>query len=483
MIKERLWVLALAVGALALFYVLFFPKPQPELNSSALPLSSESRPEGYLAVWRWLAEQRIPTASLRYRYDRLPALLSKPTGNLLLLSMPQRVPARAAETAALEKWKTFATLYPDYFQASGAYAFFAWQNANRYDEAIQLLTKTAVAQNPNRGISDYNLGALYVVKERYADALASFERADQLGSAQHKEYYASAYAAQRQFEKAASTLTSGSASGLPTEDIDVFITRATFAADEGRFDGAAATIAAATREAAQLGAKKGAHFKAIELVLRELSTPAQELLPDLRALLAEQAVKLRATDDADRADTEFRVLLVAYFAAHLNDAKLADEALSKDLSLARSGGYPTLDQMLKIAEAERARLGGDNEKAIGEMKALVASGTELCLVHVALMDALAAAGQNAAALEEAKWLASHRGRAYIEANMSRLLTLPNVVQSDLALLRAAELAAATGAKEESARYLAQFRAAWPNAGDLSFIRPRLAALATRTPAG
>jgi hypothetical protein len=103
-IRERLWLLALAAGALALFYVLFFPKPQPELSSSALPLSGESRPEGYLAVSRWLAEQRIPTASLRYRYDRLPALLPKATGNLLILSMPQQVPARAVETAALERW-------------------------------------------------------------------------------------------------------------------------------------------------------------------------------------------------------------------------------------------------------------------------------------------------------------------------------------------------------------------------------------------
>lgn len=96
--------LALAAGALALFYVLFFPKPPSESTGIALPLSTESRPEGYLAVWRWLAEQRIPAASLRYRYDRLPALLPKSTGNLLLVSMPQQVPARAAEMAALESW-------------------------------------------------------------------------------------------------------------------------------------------------------------------------------------------------------------------------------------------------------------------------------------------------------------------------------------------------------------------------------------------
>lgn len=104
MIRERALVLALAAGALGLFYVLFFPKPPSEAPAIALPLSTESRPEGYLAVWRWLAEQHIPAVSLRYRYDRLPALLPRSTGNLLLASMPQQVPTRAAEMAALQSW-------------------------------------------------------------------------------------------------------------------------------------------------------------------------------------------------------------------------------------------------------------------------------------------------------------------------------------------------------------------------------------------
>jgi Domain of unknown function (DUF4350) len=103
-IKERLLVLALAAGALGLFYVLFFPKPQAASDAIVRPLSSESRPEGYLAVWRWLGEQHIRAVSLRYRYDRLPSLLSKPTGNLLLVTLPQWVPARAAEIEKLEGW-------------------------------------------------------------------------------------------------------------------------------------------------------------------------------------------------------------------------------------------------------------------------------------------------------------------------------------------------------------------------------------------
>jgi len=103
-IKGRLLVLALAAGALGLFYVLFFPKPRADSGEIVRPLSSESRPEGYLAVWRWLGEQHIHAVSLRYRYDRLPSLLPKPTGNLLLVTLPQWVPARAAEIEKLEGW-------------------------------------------------------------------------------------------------------------------------------------------------------------------------------------------------------------------------------------------------------------------------------------------------------------------------------------------------------------------------------------------
>jgi hypothetical protein len=103
--KERLLVLALAAGALALFYILFFPKPQSKGEDEAVfPLSTESRPDGYLAVWRWLGAQRVPEASLRYRYDRLPALLPRSTGNLLIMTMPQRVPARRQELAQLKEW-------------------------------------------------------------------------------------------------------------------------------------------------------------------------------------------------------------------------------------------------------------------------------------------------------------------------------------------------------------------------------------------
>lgn len=104
--RERLLVLVLAAGALALFYALFFPKPQTRSFGleNGLPLTTDPRPDGYLAVWRWLGKENIPRVSLRLQYDRLEALLAQPRGNVLLVTMPQRVAPREAELEALEGW-------------------------------------------------------------------------------------------------------------------------------------------------------------------------------------------------------------------------------------------------------------------------------------------------------------------------------------------------------------------------------------------
>jgi hypothetical protein len=104
--KERLLVLGLAAGALALFYTLFFPKPRSQDAGleNGLPLSTDSRPDGYLAVWQWLGKERIPRASLRLQYDRLDGLLPRPRGNVMLVALPQRVVPREAELEALDKW-------------------------------------------------------------------------------------------------------------------------------------------------------------------------------------------------------------------------------------------------------------------------------------------------------------------------------------------------------------------------------------------
>lgn len=103
--KERLITLGLALAALLCFYALFFPKPIPTAAQS-FPLSTEAGPDGYLAAWRWLAAAQVPLGSLRYRYPRLgdAALSGVSEGNVLIMTLPQRLPFQSAEWKSLDEW-------------------------------------------------------------------------------------------------------------------------------------------------------------------------------------------------------------------------------------------------------------------------------------------------------------------------------------------------------------------------------------------
>lgn len=103
--KERLVTLGLAVAALFLCYALFLPKPAPENPTVSRPLSTESGAAGYQGAWRWLKAIHIPAVSLRDRFDNLsidPA--RRPTGNLLITTLPHKLPVRPQEAMRLDEW-------------------------------------------------------------------------------------------------------------------------------------------------------------------------------------------------------------------------------------------------------------------------------------------------------------------------------------------------------------------------------------------
>jgi uncharacterized protein HemY len=77
-----------------------------------------------------------------------------------------------------------------------------------------------------------------------------------------------------------------------------------------------------------------------------------------------------------------------------------------------------------------------------------------------LRAALAARDEGEAAAQ-AEWLASHRGRAYVERSMADLALAVNVADTTLALLARAEIAQRQGDREEADRFLERFKAAWP----------------------
>ena len=100
--KERLTTLALALGALLLFYALFFPKPAADRDVLDLPVSTETRAHGYQALWRWLEAEKIPLKALHRPYSDLASLPGR--GNVLIVSVPPRVAPRRDELEALSGW-------------------------------------------------------------------------------------------------------------------------------------------------------------------------------------------------------------------------------------------------------------------------------------------------------------------------------------------------------------------------------------------
>jgi len=90
------------------------------------------------------------------------------------------------------------------------------------------------------------------------------------------------------------------------------------------------------------------------------------------------------------------VLLTAYLAARQNDLATARAALAVASRNTRDTGYPVLNHMRMVAEAQLAIAEGRAPDAIALLKPLL-TGTEPYVSHVVLMDAYAAKTDYAAA--------------------------------------------------------------------------------------
>ncbi len=100
--KDRLITFALAIGALALCYAVFLPKPQSAAAPAPRPLSTEDGPTGYLAAWRWLQAEHIPVRASHERYGALNR--GARAGDVLLTTLPHDGPLGTDEAEQLDAW-------------------------------------------------------------------------------------------------------------------------------------------------------------------------------------------------------------------------------------------------------------------------------------------------------------------------------------------------------------------------------------------
>jgi len=105
--RDRFVTLACALGALALFIVLFV-EPERGVGPRAdvpRPTTEESGGNGYRAAYAWLAASKLHAVSQREPFDALIARRHLvPTGNVLVVTLPGTEIFKLAETRRLQKW-------------------------------------------------------------------------------------------------------------------------------------------------------------------------------------------------------------------------------------------------------------------------------------------------------------------------------------------------------------------------------------------
>lgn len=103
--KERAWSAVLALGALALFYLLFIGSPgRLAEDTTPRPTSVELRGNGYAAAKAWLERSGVRVVSWRERYGKLADANDSSRGNLLIVTLPTVDRFRTEELLPLDRW-------------------------------------------------------------------------------------------------------------------------------------------------------------------------------------------------------------------------------------------------------------------------------------------------------------------------------------------------------------------------------------------
>jgi putative peptide modification system cyclase len=368
------------------------------------------------------------------------------------------------------RWKLLASMYPDEYRAYYNYSYFEYRRGFDYEEALAYLAPAMAQQNPSRVSAHFLNGVLLLDLERVDEALAAFRQAEALGLRGYKGTYAAAYASRRDYTNALRVIGEQQLSGVVSKDLEHQLTLAAFEADQGRIDDAVRRIGLARRET-ELPIEVDLRFEGAALSLRSYIPDASYAL-DLSKYLERLTREFNATESISRGDLAYMLLAGAGLSARRGEVESARAAIKLSESFVRTSGGPVLSSMLGVAQAEIELAERDPQAAIEVLELSIESKRASYFAHSVLLRALLAAKDLPAARRQADWLSNHRGRAYSEFGIDYMWQAANVVESNLALLAASDLAKAAGDAAEAERNLDAFRSAWPDAQESPIVRNR-----------
>lgn len=361
--------------------------------------------------------------------------------------------------AALQRWRELIALYPDEYTGQLRLAQALMFLKNDFDEGLTHAQLSIRLQSPFTAASMYLKGMLLLGLERPADAIGAFKEARAMGYKGAGFTYAYAHASTRDYRSAMETLAGRRQTGSATAELEANLARVLLYLDQGRWAEAVAEAAAGTAKADLAGSPiLQAEWRLWYLAVLAIAEPG-------KAVEGIHAEVQRLRDEASRLDRDYpgisRYLLLGagYAGARLDRRGVVEEVLGTVQAQAVEG-YPMLEQMRTVLAAESQRLAGHPTVAIELLAPLAEQENASFPVHSALLRAALSANDSGRALAQARWLATHRGRAYTEEGVDFLPQPFNLTDTTLARLDAAELLASSGDPASASRELGIFKAAW-----------------------
>lgn len=428
----------------------------------------------------WLGQAKLDVAT-QHAAQAVPALRK---AQALRARLPEREAlyldawgsAFDAPADATGKWQDLARLYPDFWPGLGNSVIWLF-GENRFSEALPYAQRETAHQYELSAHGYDMLGRVYLGMERYADATLAFDQALALGYADTARRRAAVEAAQRHFPVAARWLEkAGRKAPYPALD------RTSRFIDMGDWTAAATEATAALAMVRHETDLDHRIFPLPAATATWLAGDRQRALALLKQTRQLALAALAQPYDADAADDAALVLSSALLSLRIGDAASPGDALAAVRAVPKVATLPMIAELATVVDAENARRHGDAARAVSLLEPLL-TGHEQFQTHVALLEAYADAGRIAEAIQQARWVQSHRGLAYIELGGAQTLQGLNVYDSNLALLREAELQQKAGDPGAAARALQRFDRVWPEKALPSYLRVRRDAVAEASRAG
>lgn len=332
---------------------------------------------------------------------------------------------------ASDAWRRLSSLYPDYFAAQ--YNAAVWLYAeNRFDESLPYARHAADPRFELSNLAHDLLGRILVARGDVDGARQALKRAIDGGRIASNRYLGAAEASLRNYAAADSLLDRASPSR------HVAIERTSMAVDRQQWTHAAQIA----RDGARQFTDAPGFDQQVMLVPLATALWGSGDVGATRAQLRYNVDSaLRRVDNrglADSGDDAMVALASALISIRMGDTALAERALSHLSKYNDVTRQPPVAETMAVVNASLAVHHGKPDEAL-VLLAPWLTGPASFQTRVAAMDAHLAKGAKGAALDQADYLASRRGRAYAELDCGYCMQPLNVLDSNRAAALAATL--------------------------------------------